>query len=122
LKAVLIEQGGNPVPPEVAGTVRYVFDGDRVRLFEGEQAAGEGVIRLDPDAEPKAFDFVATAGPQAGTTARGIYRIEGERLAMCLGSQRPGEFRGDGGAALVELIRLAGDEKPHAEGLEERLG
>ena len=106
-RAVRIETAGSPVPAEIGATVRYIFDGERVRLVEGEQPAGEGVIRLDLDADPKAFDFTATAGPQAGTTARGIYQVEGDTLTMCLGSERPSRFSGAGEAALVELTRIA---------------
>jgi uncharacterized protein (TIGR03067 family) len=102
-RAVRIETGGRPVPNELARSVRYTFEGDRVRLAEGDQPAGKGVIALDPVADPKAFDFSATDGPQAGTVARGIYRIEDDRLTMCLGRERPAGFTGAGEAALVEL-------------------
>lgn len=105
-RATRIEKGGSPVPVEVAATVRYIFDGDRVWLMEGDQGAGEGTIRLDPSAEPKAFDFTATAGPQQGMTALGIYRVEGDRLTMCLGDVRPSHFTGAGDAALIELTRI----------------
>lgn len=105
-RAVRIEKGGNPVPNEVAAIVRYIFDDDRVLLMEGDQKAGEGVIRLDPASDPKAFDFTATGGPQEGTTALGIYRIEGDALTMCLGDERPSQFTGAGDAALVELTRI----------------
>lgn len=105
-RAIRIESAGNVVPSEVAATVRYLFEGDRVRLMEGDQPAGEGVIRLDPSADPKAFDSLATGGPQAGATALGIYRVEGDLLTMCLGAERPTGFNGAGEAALVELMRI----------------
>ena len=105
-RVVSIETGGSLVPAEVAATVRYIFNGDHVRLMEGDQSAGEGLIRLDPEANPKEFDFTATAGPQAGTTVRGIYRVEGDTLTMCLGEERPSTFSGAGPAALVELSRI----------------
>src|SRR5918998_1942256 len=95
-RAVRIETGGRPAPEDLAGIVRYLFDGDRVTLMEGDQKAGEGVIRLDPAARPKAFDFTATAGPQVGMTARGIYRVEGDALTMCMGVERPSGFTGAG--------------------------
>lgn len=105
-RAVRIETGGRPAPEDLAAIVRYIFDGDRVTLMEGDQKAGEGVIRLDPAAEPKTFDFTATGGPQVGATALGIYRVEGDALTMCMGVERPPGFTGAGEAALVELTRI----------------
>jgi uncharacterized protein (TIGR03067 family) len=105
-RAVRIESGGKPVPVEIAATLRYIFEDDRVRLMEGGQPAGEGGIRLDPEADPEAFDFTATAGPQAGTMARGIDRVEGDTLLMCPGGEHPSRFSGAGEAAMVELTRI----------------
>jgi len=99
-------EGGTPVPADLAGTVRYIFDGERVALMEGDKTAGAGVIRLDPAADPKSFDFRATEGPQAGATARGIYRVEGGALMMCPGDERPSRFTGAMEAALVEPTRI----------------
>ena len=75
--------------------------------MEGEQPAGKGGIDLDPDADTKEFDFLDRAGPQSATTARGIYRIKGASLTMCLGGERRFEFSGAGEAALVELTHIA---------------
>src|SRR3954453_10223271 len=105
-RAVRIEKGGTPVPDKIAAIVRYIFDGDRVTLLEGDQKAGEGVIRLDPSADPRAFDFEATGGPQVGARAEGIYLVEGDALTMCMGERRPSRFTGEGEAALVELTRI----------------
>jgi uncharacterized protein (TIGR03067 family) len=105
-RAIRIETGGGLVPAEISATVPYLFDDDRVRLREGDQRAGEGIIHLDPEADPKAFDFTATSGPQAGTTAQGIYRPEGDRLVMCLGSQRAAASRAAGDAAPIEWERV----------------
>ena len=105
-RAVRIEKGGIPVPADLAGTVRYLFDGERVTLMEGDVRSGAGIICLDPMADPRSFDFTATEGPQDGATARGIYRVEGDALTMCLGDERPSRFTGATEAALVELTRI----------------
>src|SRR4051794_26915110 len=46
-RAVRIEKAGSTVPEELAAIVRYIFEGERVTLMEGDQPAGQGVIRLD---------------------------------------------------------------------------
>jgi len=74
--------------------------------MEGDVRAGAGIIRLDPAADPKAFDLTATEGPQEGAIARGIYRVDGDALMMCLGDERPSRFTGATEAALVELTRI----------------
>jgi uncharacterized protein (TIGR03067 family) len=105
-RAVRIEKGGTPVAADVAGTVRYIFDRERVTLMEGDVRAGAGVIRLHPAADPESFDFRATEGPLAGATARGIYRVEAGALMMCLGDERPSRFTGATEAVLVGLTRI----------------
>lgn len=121
-RVVRMEHEGRVVPAEAASIVRYVFDGDSVSLFEGDQPAGEGVIRPDPGSGPGSFAFEATAGPQAGSTARAIYRVDGDELTICIGAERPAGFRGDGVASLVHLVREGVGPEPDVEGLEGRLG
>jgi uncharacterized protein (TIGR03067 family) len=98
------QEGGIPVPADLAGTVRYIFDGERVTLMEGDVRGGGHPP--GPGGGPKAFDFTATEGPQKGETARGIYRVEGDAPTMCSGDVRLSEFTGATEAALVELTRL----------------
>ncbi len=105
-RAVRIESEGSPVPDDLAAIVRYIFDDDRVILMEGDQKTGEGVIRLDPASDPKAFDFTATEGPRKGTTVLGIYLVAGDALTICLGNERPSLFTSAGKSALVELARI----------------
>src|SRR4051812_21037347 len=39
-QAVKIEVGGNSVPAEVVKTLKYVFEGDKVTLREGDRTTG----------------------------------------------------------------------------------
>jgi uncharacterized protein (TIGR03067 family) len=75
--------------------------------MEGDRKAGAGVIRLDQAANPISFSFTATEDPEKGEIVLGIYRIEADRLTMCLGDERPPSFVGAGNATLVELVRSA---------------
>jgi len=104
-QAVKIVVGGRSVPAEVVTTLKYVFEGDKVTLWEGDKETGGGTFSMDPTREPKAIDVSLTEGPEKGKTALGIYEVEGDRLKMCLEEERPAELRGAGKAALVELKR-----------------
>ena len=102
-QAVRIETGSGPVPAEVVRQLRYVFEGDRVTLFEGDQVMGTGTITIHPATTPAAIDVGMTDGPGRGQVARGIYEIVGSRLRLCIGPERPAEFHPAGQASLVEL-------------------
>jgi uncharacterized protein (TIGR03067 family) len=104
-QAVRVETEPGPVPAEVARRLRYVFEGDRVTLFEGEQATGAGTVAVHPGTTPKAIDVVMTDGPGRGQAARGVYEVAGGRLRLCLGPERPAGFTPAGPASLVELER-----------------
>ena len=56
-------------------------------------------VKLDPNQVPKAIDLTPTgdfSGPLKGKTYPGIYKIEGDKLILCLsikpGSERPKKF------------------------------
>jgi uncharacterized protein (TIGR03067 family) len=106
-RAVKLEVGGATVRGGSVGPLMYVFEGDRISLIEGETNSGVGTVTLDAAREPKAMGVAMTAGPGKGQTARGIDRVVGGRLTLCIGEERPHEFRGAGPAALVELVRQA---------------
>jgi uncharacterized protein (TIGR03067 family) len=95
---------GNPVPAEVVRRLKYVFEGDRVTILEDDAATGAGDVTLRPDETPSAIDVAMTEGQGKGQVALGIYEVDGDRLRLCIGGERPAGF-GVGGA-LVELERV----------------
>jgi uncharacterized protein (TIGR03067 family) len=76
-RVVRIEEGGASVPEDLATTVHHILNEDRAEIMEGDQNAGEGVIRLGPTSDPNAFDSMATGGLQKEATELGIHRVEG---------------------------------------------
>jgi uncharacterized protein (TIGR03067 family) len=63
-------------------------------------------VRLDPNKTPKAIDLTALDGDSAGAKARGVYRIEGNMLKLCIANseevtERPTDFVVREGSQLV---------------------
>jgi uncharacterized protein (TIGR03067 family) len=107
-----LELDGAATPAEMIAHTRILFDGDRFRT-ESPEGTYEGVFAIDAEATPPTIDIRFVAGPEAGNTCHGIYRIDGaDGLTLCLGlvgSPRPREFatRPGSGAALERLRRVS---------------
>ena len=67
-----------------------------------------GAVWVDPSANPKAFDVHFTKSDGGGQTGmfRGIYELDGDKLAVCLGSDetRPSELASTPGSKNVLMI------------------
>jgi uncharacterized protein (TIGR03067 family) len=61
-------------------------------VFRGDKLVGryEATFKLDPDKKPKEIDITAGTGKQQ-MTFRGIYRLDGDELTLCLSSVPDGE-------------------------------
>jgi RNA polymerase sigma factor (sigma-70 family) len=104
-----------PLDAERARRLRLTISPDRYRghTADGPIAGAvaeavliEGPYRVDTTATPGTIDVTLDRGPAAGTTARGIYRLEGDTLTLCyaLGGSRPAEFRSPRGARIVLTV------------------
>jgi len=91
---------GQDLDRRFAATGSRVVEGSRVTVTFGGTTFLSARFTIDPSTEPKSMDFAIVAGPQAGATMAGIYRIDGEILHVCYGSQgntRPTEFAAEPG-------------------------
>ena len=91
---------GRALSPEVAMGYRIEVKGDRATISFDGAVAGEWALALDARGKPKAIDQKVVPPGIAGQVWRGIYRLEGDRLTLCLGPRpgaRPRAF--DGGQA-----------------------
>jgi len=110
-----LEIDGNKLPATMFEASRILIDGDRFRT-ESPEATYEGIFNIDVEAQPHHIDLEFVAGPEAGNRNFGIFRLDGDRLDICLdmtGSSRPIEFhsRGANGRAYERLIRTS-DSRP----------
>ncbi len=88
---------------------KWVFDGDKVKTtVNGNDYVSKAVI-VNAKATPAMIDFEVKEGDQAGTTAFGIYKLEGENLSICIAvpgiATRPTEFTAKEGEIYVFKLK-----------------
>lgn len=57
---------------------------------------GQGIVKLDPSAKPKAMDITGTESPNKGEKIPAIFALGGDRLKVCYdlsGKSRLKEFK-----------------------------
>ncbi len=95
-----LEIDGNTYPAAALSTSRILIDGDRFRT-ESPEATYEGIFNINVEADPREIDIEFVAGPEAGNWNYGIFRLNGERLEICLdmtGEPRPHAFATSAGS------------------------
>lgn len=88
-EVVALEAGGRPESDKNYRWTTFVFSRDKLILREGFNPPLEFTYHLDPSTTPKAIDLTIR-----GHTARGIYKLEGDELLLCIsmGGPRPTNF------------------------------
>ena len=111
----LQEQGDTKTPIETVKDWRLIFNPEGYILKIGERVAEEGSYTLDPAKMPKVIDLKIKKGQGEGEDQLGIYKFEGETLALCFAppgrKDRPKAFapRGEAGPTTHFVLKR---EKP----------
>jgi uncharacterized protein (TIGR03067 family) len=94
------ERHGEKFAPEAISGVRLVFAGNVLRTEKPGEVT-EATFTLHPETSPKGIDI-----DMDGSLGLGIYRLEGDRLAILhgeVGDPRPADFDAVKGGALTLL-------------------
>jgi uncharacterized protein (TIGR03067 family) len=115
-----LEIDGSTMPATMLAASRILIDGDRFRT-ESPEATYEGIFNINVEAQPHEIDIEFVAGPEAGNSNFGIFRLDGDELELCLdmnGKPRPREFRTSlgSGHACEKLTRSSIARPPNVTG------
>jgi uncharacterized protein (TIGR03067 family) len=110
-----LEVDGVTLPASALTASRILIDGDRFRT-ESPEAIYEGVFNINVEAQPHEIDIEFVAGPEAGNYNFGIFRLDGERLELCLdlnGKPRPEKFyTSPGSGRAYETLERVSHSRP----------
>jgi uncharacterized protein (TIGR03067 family) len=90
---------------------RYTFNRDGTWVVsEGDKVtSGPRGCRIDAKANPPAIDLNTPPSPSDSPTVFGIFKIEGDRLKMCIApprAARPTDFESPAGSGVTLIILL----------------
>jgi uncharacterized protein (TIGR03067 family) len=86
---------GKAMDASMVQWVKRVFTGNQTTVLAGPQTMMKAEFTFDPAQSPKSIDYVNLAGAHKGKGQKGIYKLEGGVLTVCVappGAARPAEF------------------------------
>jgi uncharacterized protein (TIGR03067 family) len=107
----LIEEDGQPVLDSEAKLRRLTLRGTAYTEQLGDDDQVRGSYWIDPLAEPPAISFTPQTPSDSGASRQGIYRLERERLTICLaypGHPRPTSFVARSNVQQLRIYRGGG--------------
>ncbi len=103
-KMTSVEWQGKEAPAAAAFTRgEWEVTADRLIFRLGKNSVAWTYTR-DGAKTPGEIDLTATSGPEKGQTLRGIYKLEGDRLRICYGKERPTTFATGPGQDQVLMV------------------
>jgi len=83
-KLISVERDGNVAPPADVVAGQLTLHGEQLTWLRGEQEVG-GLYSVALRRNPKQITFMYTEGPEAGRSQSGLYKLDGDKLTICLG-------------------------------------
>ncbi len=110
-----LEVDAEVVPSIAIQHSQLKIDGDRF-CMDSAQGTYEGVFNIDVEHQLRHIDIEFIDGPEAGNWNYGIFRLDGDRLELCLdmhGQQRPDSFSTTPGSGhAYEVLRRKTKARP----------
>jgi uncharacterized protein (TIGR03067 family) len=104
---VSFRHDGQDTPQEIVRTITRTVEGEHVVWKrDGKSFAGTALV-LDPGQDPKAIDVIADSGPARGKRVLGIYKIDSNKLTLCmadLDQPRPRQFKAEKGSGHTLMV------------------
>ena len=116
-KAVALEAGGKPLPIESVPEFTYIIRADGTATGKMPKGEYSGTVIVNPKKDPKTIDNVHETGPQKGKKQYGVYKLEGDKLTVCMTgpgaaeSTRPKDFSTKDNACVVFVFERTKKDK-----------
>jgi uncharacterized protein (TIGR03067 family) len=92
-KTVAMEVAGKPLPKDGIPAFTFIIAADGKSTGQTPQGEFRATITVNPKKNPKAIDNLHESGEEKGKKQYGIYKLEGEKLTVCITA--PGSTEGD---------------------------
>jgi uncharacterized protein (TIGR03067 family) len=105
---VSVTADGKAQEPEELKDRFQVIKGEKATFLFKDKERGVVSMKIDPTKSPAHMDTTYEDGPAKGTTLKGIYKIEGDTMTLCLGGigkDRPTEFASKPGSGTILIVQ-----------------
>lgn len=95
------EREGKETPIEIARSIVRIVDGDRVVWKRSGKSFAATRVELNAAHSPATIDVLPEGGPSRDKRILGIYKLEGNRLTICMADPdhpRPTAFKAEAGS------------------------